>query len=170
MAQSPDVLTLRYYPDPVLRQPAERITEVTDEVRAVAQRMVQLMHEHRGVGLAGPQVGVSWRLFVANVTGEPGADEVFINPKLSSPTPETEARDEGCLSLPQVEGQVTRPVGITIEAWDEQGQPFQRQSSELAARVWQHETDHLDGTLIIDRMPRLDRMGNKRALRELETR
>lgn len=168
MSQLPEVLYLRHYPDPALRQKAEPIREITDEVGAVARRMIELMHEHRGVGLAGPQLGVPWRLFVANPTAEPDQDRVFINPVLSQPTRQTEGREEGCLSLPYITGEVTRPVGITIEALDVHGQPFQLRSDELPARIWQHECDHLDGILIIDRMPPMDRTANKRALRELE--
>jgi len=163
-----DTLRLRHYPDPALRQRAEPISEVTDEVRQVAARMLELMHHHRGAGLAGPQVGLAWRLFVANPSGEPDGDRVFINPQLSEPTKQAEQRTEGCLSLPDIEGQINRPVGITIDALDEQGEPFQLSAEGLAARVWQHEVDHLDGILIIDKMPPIDRTANKRALKALE--
>lgn len=128
------------------------------------------MHEAGGVGLAGPQVGLDWRIFVANVTGEPGDDRVYVNPVLRDPTPRTEPCTEGCLSLPQVSAEVTRPVGITLEALDERGQPVTRTAEGLEARVWQHEHDHLDGILIIDRMPPADRMANQRVLRDLEAR
>jgi len=168
MAEAVEKLKLCYYPAPVLRTAASPIASVTEEVRAVSQRMIELMHQHGGVGLAGPQVGLSWRLFVANVSGEPGENQVFINPVLSDSSRQTETRDEGCLSLPRVEGQLTRPVGITIDALDEQGRPFQLQSEGLTARVWQHEYDHLDGVLIIDRMPPVDKQANRRVLRELE--
>jgi len=126
------------------------------------------MHEARGVGLAAPQVGLPWRLFVANPTGEPGDDRVYINPRLSNPSRETSTHDEGCLSLPNITGEITRPTRITIDALDEQGQPFQLTSDELPARVWQHETDHLDGILILDRMPAIDKVANKQAVIDLE--
>jgi len=168
MVDYADSLSLRRYPDPALRAEAQPVAEVTDEVRRVASRMIELMHEHQGVGLAGPQVGLDWRLFVANLSGEPGEDRVFINPVLSDPARQTEARDEGCLSLPRVEGEITRPSGITIDAVDDQGEPFQMWAEGLLARVWQHENDHLDGVLIIDRMPLVDRQANRRVLRELE--
>ena len=168
MPEAEPTLRLRYYPDPALREKAAPIGEVTDEVRRVAAQMIELMHAHQGAGLAGPQVGLAWRLFVANPANEPGEDRVFINPVLSAPTRRTEAQDEGCLSLPHVSGQVQRPVGITIDALDEHGEPFQLTSEAMPARVWQHEVDHLDGTLIIDKMPPIDRTANKRAIRELE--
>ena len=161
-------LQLRYYPDPVLETPAEPIEHVDDEVRAVAERMIELMHQHQGVGLAGPQVGLGWRLFVFDLTGEADKAQVMINPVLSEPTRATEASEEGCLSLPDIHGKITRPVGITIDALDHLGQPVRFTEEGLIARIWQHEYDHLDGVLITDRMPPLDRTANKRALRELE--
>ncbi|MFA9479706.1 peptide deformylase [Phycisphaerales bacterium AB-hyl4] len=161
-------LVIVQYPDPVLRCKAKPIASVTDEVRAVATKMIELMHEARGVGLAAPQVGLSWRMFVANVTGEPGEDQVFINPVLREPGRASEPHDEGCLSIPNVTAEVTRPTSITIDAINEQGEPFTLTAAGLPARVWQHETDHLNGVLILDRMTPADRMANKRAIRELE--
>lgn len=165
---NPEKLQIVLYPDPVLRRVAETVPEVTEGVRRVAQRMLDLMHEARGVGLAAPQVGLSWRMFVANATGEPEDDRVFINPKLSEPSAQTHTRDEGCLSIPHVTGDITRPLGITIHALDEFGRPFNLTSEELAARVWQHETDHLDGVLILDRMPAIDKVANRQAVLDLE--
>lgn len=164
----PEKLKIVLYPDPVLRQVAEPVPEVTEGVQRVAQRMLELMHEARGVGLAAPQVGLAWRLFVANPTGEPGDDRVFINPKLTDPGTQTHTRDEGCLSLPNITGDITRPLQITIHALDELGRPFHLTSDELAARVWQHECDHLDGVLILDRMPAIDKVANRQAVLDLE--
>src|SRR5690606_21325593 len=113
---------------------------------------IELMHEAGGCGLAAPQVALNWRLFVANDTGEPGNDLVFINPQLINPGTEQHDREEGCLSLPHIAGVVRRPKIITVQALDIDGKPFEMTSDELAARIWQHETDHLDGVLIIDRM------------------
>ena len=168
MAVDVDSLRIVHYPDPVLRQKAQDVPEVTDEVRAVAAKMIELMHEARGVGLAAPQVGLPWRMFVANPTGEPEDNGVFINPQLVDPGRDTDAREEGCLSLPNVRGDITRPTTITLRALDEGGQPVELTGSDLPARVWQHETDHLDGVLIIDRMPAMDRMANRKAIKELE--
>lgn len=162
-------LRIVHFPDPVLRARAKPVPQVDDEVRAVARRMIELMHEARGVGLAAPQVGLEWRMFVANVTGEPEDDRVYINPELIEPSAQTEPEEEGCLSLPGIRGQITRPTAITIRALDEQGNAIERTAEGLEARVWQHETDHLDGVMIIDRMPAVDRMASRRALRELES-
>jgi peptide deformylase len=163
-----DQLRIVHYPAAVLRERAREIADIDDEVRAVAARMIELMHEARGVGLAAPQVGLGWRLFVANATGEPGDDRVFINPVLKDPTAQTHPREEGCLSLPGITAEITRPTGITVAALDEHGRPFELTADDLAARVWQHETDHLDGVMILDRMRQIDRMANRRAIRELE--
>ena len=168
MALRVEQLRIVHYPSAVLRTPAKPIDQVTEEVRAVAHRMLTLMHEARGVGLAAPQVGLSWRLFVVNATGEPGDDRIFINPVLADPSPETHVREEGCLSIPGVHADITRPIAITIHALDERGERFSLTSNDLDARVWQHEMDHLDGVLILDRMPPMERLANRRAIRELE--
>jgi len=164
----PTQLQIVLYPEPVLRRVAKPVEAVDDHVRAVASRMVELMHQARGVGLAAPQVGLSWRMFVVNPTGQAGQDRVFINPCFSNPSSHTEPRDEGCLSLPNVTAEITRPVGITIEALDENGEPFTLSSDEFEARVWQHEYDHLEGVLLLDKMTKVDRMANRRAIKELE--
>jgi peptide deformylase len=163
-----DMLRIRYWPAPVLKRKAEAIPVFTDEVAAVAERMIELMHEARGVGLAAPQVGLSWRLFVANATTLPEDDLIFINPVLRDPSDETDESSEGCLSLPDVTVQVTRPKAITIEAYDISGKPFALESDDLPARIWQHEFDHLEGVLILDRMSPMDQMSTKKVLQELE--
>ncbi|MEM1099462.1 MAG: peptide deformylase [Planctomycetota bacterium] len=171
MAVDPAQLRIVHHPHPVLRERAEPV-ELSDEVRAVAVRMVELMHEADGVGLAAPQVGLPWRLFVANWTGPVsggGQDHVFINPELTAPSRETGPHEEGCLSLPDIRAEITRPLGITVTATDLEGQRFtMTDDGGLAARVWQHEFDHLDGVLILDRMTRLDKMANRKSIRALE--
>lgn len=163
-------LRIVHWPDPVLRQKAQPVAQVTDEVRAVAQRMIELMHEAEGVGLAAPQVGLPWRMFVANATGEEDDNLVFINPELVDPGDEPALHSEGCLSLPHVTAEIRRPKRITVRATDLEGNRFELTSDELPARIWQHETDHLDGVLIIDRMGTLDKLASRRALKELESR
>src|SRR5205085_1951836 len=129
-----------------------------------------LMREAEGIGLAAPQVGIPWRLFVAHVPpGESRTPEsdpptattdpvVYVNPVLSAPAGPLDPFEEGCLSLPEVTGEVLRPAQITINATDLEGRPFTRSGAGLLARCWQHETDHLDGILIIDRMTQLSRL------------
>ncbi|MEM7680618.1 MAG: peptide deformylase [Planctomycetota bacterium] len=168
MAVNPATLAIVLYPDPVLRATAEAVDPADSTVQQVARRMVELMHQANGVGLAAPQVGLPWRMFVANPTGEPDDDRVYFNPRLSDPAPETEPADEGCLSLPGVTVLVTRPAAVRIDAVGLDGQPFSETSDGLLARIWQHEYDHLDGRLILDRMTPADRLANRRAIRELE--
>jgi len=155
------------YPDPRLRQAGKPIGEITAEVRAVARKMLELMKEADGVGLAAPQVGLAWRLFVSNPTGEAGGEEVYINPRLTRLAGLIES-EEGCLSIPNLTGTVRRAAEVTIEAIDLAGQAFERTATALPARIWQHETDHLDGKLIIDRFTEADKLKSRRTLRQLE--
>lgn len=168
-----------HYPDPILRRKAAEIV-VTDQVRAVALRMIELMKNEEGIGLAGPQVGLAWRIFVTHVPpsekrpvgGTPlQADEsprVYINPVLSDPAGDLLPFEEGCLSLPNIAGVVNRPDEITIRATNEKGEKIERRAMGLLARCWQHEFDHLEGVLILDRMTQIYRMKNRSAVRDLE--
>lgn len=170
------------YPDAVLRAKAEPIADVTAEVREIAARMIELMNDADGIGLAAPQVGLSWRMFVCHVPPDEEAErrvqdapatcsdepQVFINPVLTEYTRDLEPMEEGCLSLPTIAGEVRRPTGVTIEALDLDGNPFSLAGTGLLARCWQHEHDHLEGVLIFDRFTPLSKMKNKHAIRELE--
>ncbi len=162
-----DHLRVVYYPDPVLRKKCAPITEFTDELHAFAQRMIEIMHSARGVGLAAPQVGVPIRMFVCNDTGEPGNDHVWVNPVLSEHEGAAEG-EEGCLSLPAVHVMRRRATNCHIEGNDVDGTPKSRTASDLLARIWQHETDHLDGKLIIDQMASGDELANRRTIKQLE--
>lgn len=183
MPIDPDTLHLVLYPDDVLRTKARPVQEVTDEVRAVADRMIDLMRQHEGIGLAAPQIGLSWRMFVVDVP--PGEDrsasavgdlppsatsspQVYINPKFSSYVGKPEPMEEGCLSLPDIRGDVLRPPILTVTALGRDGKEFSTTASGLLARCWQHEMDHLDGVLIIDRMTQMSRLRNRAAVKDLE--
>jgi len=160
-------IEIRVYPDPCLRARCEPV-EVFDGVLAdLTGRMLALMHAGRGVGLAGPQVGVNHRLFVCNPTGEPQDDHVYVNPELSDLTGSEEA-EEGCLSIPEVRVAIRRARRCRIKAFDVTGQPIEAEGDDLLARIWQHETDHLDGHLIIDRMNGTDQIANRKLLAQLE--
>ncbi len=170
------------YPDAVLRRKAAPVPAppVTDELRAVAERMIRLMQQAEGIGLAAPQVGLPWRLFVAHVPegdersaaasppSATAAPQVYINPVLSKPEGELAGLEEGCLSLPEIRGEVFRPETITITALGLDGKPFIQRATGLLARCWQHEMDHLDGTLIIDRMTQMSRLKTRSAVKDLE--
>lgn len=168
MPMNIDQLKIVLWPEPILKQVATPVEAVTDEIRQIAEKMLELMHDAPGVGLAGPQVGLGLRMFVANETGDPEDDKVFINPVLRDPSEEAELYTEGCLSLPEITAQIMRPIGISIDALDVNGETFTLSSETLAARIWQHETDHLDGITIIKRMTAMDRLTNQRAIRMLE--
>lgn len=182
-ASAPDLLGIIHYPAGVLRETARPVEAVTDEVRAVARAMVRLMHEAPGIGLAAPQVGLPWRMFVCDVPpDEDGTrlpdDEpatatttpmVCINPVLSDYSRDLVAFEEGCLSLPEIHGDVRRPTTCTITALDIDGNEFTRRATDLLARCWQHEFDHLEGVLITDRMDPRGKRRNKRAMEDLES-
>lgn len=182
MSVDPAGLHIVSYPAEVLRQTAAPVREITAEVRAVAERMIELMHQADGVGLAAPQVGLSWRLFVADVPedddeGRSAAAEppsatrgpvVYINPVISDPAGAVERYEEGCLSLPDIRGDVLRPPTVTIRAMGLDGREFTQRGTGLLARCWQHELDHLDGILILDRMTQMSRLKNRPAVRRLE--
>lgn len=155
------------YPDPRLKKVC-RPVEVFDEgLAALAGRMLELMRESQGVGLAAPQVGQLVRVFVCNVTGEPKDDRIYVNPTLADLRGECEG-EEGCLSIPDVTVLMRRSMSCRMMAMDLKGNAIEEDGSELLARCWQHECDHLDGRLIIDRMSDTDRIANRRKLKELE--
>lgn len=159
-------IKLCYYPDPILRKMCAPVTAFDERLRQLAERMLEMMRGHRGVGLAAPQVGLPIRLFVCNTTGEPGNDLVCVNPVLADKQDLAEA-EEGCLSIPEVFVPVRRGVKVRLTAFDVAGQPYERIGQDLTARVWQHESDHLDGRLIVDYMSEAAKIANRRALKQL---
>jgi len=161
-------LQIVHFPHPCLRRTADPIAEITDEVRQVAERMIELMHEAEGVGLAAPQIDRPWRMFVTNSRQEGDADRVYINPVLREVGGDWEVREEGCLSLPDIVGDVRRPTTVTIEALDLDGNAFEMTSDDFLARVWQHEFDHLNGTLIIDRFTQVSKLATRKAVKALK--
>jgi peptide deformylase len=141
---------IRQYPDAVLRLRANEVDRFDENLVRLADRMTELMHDARGVGLAATQVGVLQRLFVF----QPHDDEAVtavINPEIVTRSGEIEIADEGCLSLQGVHVPVERNTAVTLQGLDLEGTPFRLELEELSARVAQHELDHLDGVLIIER-------------------
>ena len=167
MHVDPAELSILTYPASALRRVAETVEEIDEGVRVVANRMIELTREARGVGLAAPQVGVSWRLFVT-VGPEDEPARVYVNPHLSEFIQVPVVREEGCLSLPGINVDIRRPAGCMITAMDLDGREFTLTRDDLLARVWQHETDHLNAILIIDKMSVLDRLANRKLIKELE--
>jgi len=158
---------VRKFGDPVLRTPARPVDQFDDALRAEVQRMGALMGDALGVGLAATQVGVLHRLLVYRVAHQAPV-AALVNPELKWSGSQTETMEEGCLSLPSVLVDVERPVHVRVHAQDERGERIVVEASGLEARVIQHEIDHLDGVLILDRTSRDQRKQAMRMLREAQ--
>jgi len=181
MPVDPAQLKIQLYPASVLREKAGPV-EYSPNVREVGLRMIEMMRQADGIGLAAPQVGLSWMMFVANVPADEsrspeasppsasGGPEVFINPEIVRTEGLPETMSEGCLSLPGVLGEVTRQPTLTIRALDLDGHPFEKTATGLLARCYQHEYDHLMGVMIIDKFPEADLKKNKTLLSQMEKR
>jgi peptide deformylase len=156
---------VRKFGDPVLRTKARRVDRFDDALRDEIERMGQLMNDAIGVGLAATQVGVLNRVLVYRVQQQ-AAVAALVNPELEWTGKEEEIAEEGCLSLPAVHVEVERPVHIRVRGQNEQGEEITVEASGLEARVIQHEMDHLDGVLILDRISRQQRKEAMRALNE----
>jgi peptide deformylase len=137
--------------DELLRQKAEPVKPINKEIAEIAAQMIETMRQSKGIGLAGPQVGLMKRIFVVHVDGD--VPRVFINPSIIGTSQETVKLEEGCLSLPGIWADVVRPVAVRVQAWNEKGRPFTIETQGMLARAILHEYDHLEGTLFIDRIP-----------------
>ncbi|MDQ3217455.1 MAG: peptide deformylase [Actinomycetota bacterium] len=155
------ILRIRTFGDPALRQRARPIDQVTRLHRRLVSDMLDTMRAAPGVGLAGPQVGVLERVLVWEIEEEHGA---VINPVLLDPSEEMLTAEEGCLSLPGLAYPVERHVRVTVEGVDHRGRPLRIEAEDYMARVFQHEIDHLDGVLFIDRLPEELRRDARRKL------
>lgn len=155
------MLPIRTFGDPVLRMKARPVGKITDVHERLVEDMIETMRDAPGVGLAGTQVGVLERVFVYEVEDEVGA---IFNPVISRRSRDLEDQEEGCLSLPGLLYPVTRHLDVRVEGLGLEGRPVQFDAEGLLARVFQHEIDHLDGVLFIDRLPEKLR---KKAMREL---
>lgn len=153
-------MEIRIYDDPVLREKARPITEITERHRQLGQDMAEAMYESRGIGLAANQVGVTERIIVIDTTWserdgkkpQPRNPIIMINPEVLEESERDDVLSEGCLSLPDIEGDVWRAVRIRVRYQDLQGNWIEQPASELLARCILHEIDHLEGILFIDRM------------------
>jgi peptide deformylase len=162
-------LKIILWPDPRLKKISTPVTVFDEKLKDLTRQMFDLMREAKGVGLAAPQVGHNIRLFVMNHDQDPAHDQVYINPMLSDADGDEED-EEGCLSLPKVNIDVFRSKSIKIQAMDVTGQPFEQIETGYIARIWQHETDHLNGIMLTDRMGPVAKMTYRKILRDLEGR
>jgi len=164
------ILTIVKYPDPILSQPGEPVTEFNAELRKLVSDMFETTYASQGIGLAAPQVNVSKRVTVIDVSmGKDPKDKlVLVNPEIIV----SEGRlyeEEGCLSFPEIREKVVRAAKVRIRAQDEHGKWFEMDGEELLARAFQHEIDHLDGVLFIFRMSPLKRNLTLRKIRKLQS-
>lgn len=148
------LLDIRVLGDPVLRKPTKPVTQITNELRKLIADMFESMYVAEGIGLAAPQVGRTERVAVVDVEGQ---KFTLINPQIISTSSETDKAEEGCLSIPDIYGDVVRPSTVRIRATDENGQEYEAEATELLGRCFQHEIDHLDGKLFIDYLSPLKR-------------
>ncbi|WP_372789829.1 peptide deformylase [Paraconexibacter sp.] len=158
---------VRQFGDPVLKSKARPIQDFDDDLRLEVQRMGALMEDSMGIGLAAPQLGVPTRLLVYRLSSEAPL-AALVNPVLEWSSKDSEVFEEGCLSLPAVHVDVERPIHVRVRALDEWGESQLIEASGLEARVIQHEMDHLDGILILDRTSRQERKEAMRAMREAQ--
>jgi peptide deformylase len=162
-----DRLDIVHWPDPVLSKGTKPVEKVDEDLNAVVLEMKRIMFDLRGVGLAAPQVGVGKRMMLVCPSGEPGDETVVINPEILERTGEDEM-EEGCLSFPGIYGSVVRATGVRVRyrdlAWAEKDLVLEG----FVARVFQHEFDHLNGIVFVDRMTPADRMRNRARLDELK--
>lgn len=151
------LLSLRFYGDPILAQKAQPIPTIEPRHHQLAADMIETMYKENGIGLAANQIGSLERIFVIDpgVKKSPNTHtpQVFINPEILKFSVEDEPYNEGCLSIPEIESEVYRPSRITVRWTDLEGNTHTQEFSDLAARVIQHELDHLDGILFIDQIP-----------------
>lgn len=134
-----------------MRQKALPVKEIGPEYEKTGEALVETLHEGKGVGLAGPQVGLMERIFAVHIDGD--IPRIFINPSIIETSQETVKYEEGCLSVPGIYTDVMRPRAVKVQAWNEKGRPFTLEASGFLARVILHEYDHLEGLLFLDRIP-----------------
>jgi len=163
------ILTIVKYPEPVLEQPGEPVTEFNDELRKLVADMFETMYASQGIGLAAPQVGVSKRLTVVDLSQgkDPAQKLVLVNPEVIL-TEGRQYEEEGCLSFPEIREKVVRAAKVRIRAQDEKGKWFEMDGEELLARAFQHEIDHLDGVLFFRRVSALKRDLILRRIRKMQ--
>ncbi len=162
-----DKCRITHYPRKVLSQKAQPISEINDTIRDLADKMIDIMIERNGVGLAGPQAGVGLRIFVISLDGTRENAKIYINPEIT-PSGEIATTEEGCLSIPGLSAKIKRYKNCSVTAKDLSGNTFTEEADGLYARALQHEYDHLEGTMIKDRLSQVARISARKLLKQLE--
>ncbi len=160
-------LKMTKYPSPVLSEPAKPIETIDDTVRQIAEKMIDIMLENKGIGLAGPQAGLDLQIFVISLDGSRENARVYINPKIEAHG-ELAPFEEGCLSIPGLYTKIKRHKFCKVTAKGLDGEEFTEEADGLYARALQHEYDHLQGTMIKDRMSQVGKIGARKLLKKLE--
>ena len=158
---------LTLYPNPVLRRPTPPVEAFDDHLEAVVRAMYARMEASKGVGLAAPQVGLRSRILVLNPTGKPEDNLTLINPTIVDRSGPRVMFEEGCLSFPGIYAEIERPERCTVRAFDVGGEPLEGEYDGFVSRIIQHEYDHLEGVLLVDRMSPADKHRHRAALEEL---
>ena len=163
------ILPIRKFPDPVLQRPGEPVMDFDDALQSFVSDMFETMYAAQGIGLAAPQVGVSRRLTVIDLSGgkDPEQKMVLVNPEIIERAGKL-YEEEGCLSFPEIREKVVRAARVTVRAQDEHGKWFEAEGEELLSRCMQHEIDHLDGVLFIFRISGLKRDLALRKIRKMQ--
>jgi peptide deformylase len=161
-----DKCRITYYPAPVLRGPAAPVEQIDETIRRLVEKMTDVMIERKGIGLAGPQVGVPLRLFIVSLSGTRENVRAYINPTVTLHGDLDEV-EEGCLSVPGVWAKIRRYKKATVTATDLEGRQFTEEAEGLYARCLQHEYDHIEGTVIVNRMGYAGRIAHRRQLKKL---
>ncbi len=163
------IRTIVIYPDPILQRPTEKVTEFNEELRTLAADMFESMYKAIGIGLAAPQIGVGKRITVIDLSNQKNPKEkiVLVNPEIVHKEGK-QVEEEGCLSLPDIRDKVTRAAKVKVKAQDLDGKPIELEGTELLARAFQHEIDHLDGILFPWRLSALKRDLILRRIRKLQ--
>jgi peptide deformylase len=161
---------LTLYPSPLLRRPCPAVERFDADLAAVVEAMFECMARSKGVGLAAPQVGLRQRILVLNPTGEPADALALINPTIVERTGAQVLHEEGCLSFPGIYAEIERPEACRVEAFDLAGEPLKLEATGFQSRIIQHEYDHLEGVLLVDRMSPADKHRHRAALQELVSR
>src|SRR3954469_19504852 len=159
-----------HYPHPALRHAGKVLTSIDKQLRLQIGSMMELMYEARGLGLAAPQVALPFQLLVMNVTGDPKQperEEVFLNPRIVERKGFIED-EEGCLSFPGLYQKIRRSKSVKIQAYDLKGNLVEKVVSDLEARAWQHEIDHLNGVLFIDMMGPIAKLSSRSSVKNFE--
>lgn len=170
------ILTIKKYPDPILRKKCQEVEELSEEIKKLGRDMIETMIANQGIGLAAPQVGVLKRIIVVHPIQEKTVEEktrkspqIFINPKIIKKSRETILEEEGCLSVPGLWLKIKRAKEVEISALNEKGEKISLKAEGLTARIFQHEIDHLDGILFIDRLGFWQKLKLKKKLKEYES-